>query len=290
MIALISDIHGNIHALNAVLADMPKVEEVWVLGDLVGGFSFNNEVLDRITNLQNTKIIMGNWDEFFLRINSNRKEKYWQSPRYGTVSYLVDTLQPHNAKFLENMAREIIVESKNALLYHGSPTDIEGVILSHETAQATVQNHSQTLLVGGHSHKARYFTINGKTLIGIGSVGLSFDELPGTACYTLIDFDENSQLKNVVFRHVAYDLTAALLALKNSELPERSPYFTKSFALTAVTGQNYTKGADGIWTFIDNYAEKHGYSPDNIPDDFWENAAKLWKPNVSPYLLEKIGW
>ncbi|MCL2015974.1 MAG: metallophosphatase family protein [Defluviitaleaceae bacterium] len=288
MIALISDIHGNIHALDAVLADMPPVDEIWVLGDLVGGFPFNCEVVDKIMNLPNTTTILGNWDEFLLNVYQNRPAEYWQTPRYGTIAYTADTLQPQHVQFLAKLPKTIIKSAKpSVLLYHGTPTDIEGVILSQETAEATIKGYSQTLLIGGHSHKARYFRLNNQKIIGVGSVGLPFDELPGTACYALLD---GENLDKTTFRHVAYDLDAALLALKNSELAERSPYFSKSFALTAVTGENYTKGAKGLWTFIDNYAEQHGYSTNNIPNDFWEQAAKLWQPVISPYLAEKIGW
>ena len=67
MIALLADIHGNLHALGAVLADMPKVSQIWVLGDMLTGLPFPCEVLNRLLNIDiPVYAIQGNHEEALL--------------------------------------------------------------------------------------------------------------------------------------------------------------------------------------------------------------------------------
>jgi len=270
LVALISDIHGNIHALDAVLADMPKeVDEVWVLGDMVGGLPFNNEVVEKIANLPKVSAILGNWEENILA--ALKDPKPWQSRQYATGIWTFEHLKPENLEFIKKLPS--MLSFGDTLLYHGSPESATGTILSYEDATNTIAKAEETkkFLFGGHTHKSRLYKVGDVQLVGVGSVGLSFDEIVGVACYALFDG------KTIAFRHVPYDMETALAQFRKSDLWEFSPYFSKSFAATMLTGKNYTMGFDnfvGLLPFAHNYAKEHSKDSNN---ELWEEGAKMWK-------------
>jgi len=222
MIAVISDIHSNLYALEAVLADMSKVTDLWVLGDTVGGANpFPCEVIDRIMNFHVpvTKIL-GNWDYWMLETRHNVQPE-WRTDgtKMAAGAWTIDTLQARHWDFLNGLDTNVLIG--DALLFHGSPENIAQFIDCRKDAEELAEKHSVKLLLGGHSHKAQLYRIGNQQVVGVGSIGISVDALGGTACYVLLDGE------NIVFRHVAYDIEKAVAAIVNSELNTLAYEFAK---------------------------------------------------------------
>lgn len=72
-IAIVSDIHGNIYALEAVLEDMKEkeIDSVYCLGDMIGIGPFSNEVLEALFAIENMQMITGNHEESILAVLTN---------------------------------------------------------------------------------------------------------------------------------------------------------------------------------------------------------------------------
>ena len=246
MIGILSDIHGNLHALEAVLADMPKVSEIWVLGDMIGGLAFPCEVMDRLLGLPvPISAVLGNWEERMLKARSGLHPEHYESTQFGSSCWTMEQLKPHHWSYLEGLESTLTVKinTGNALLYHGRPDDAFTGIYTQEEAKSAALGRNEQLLVGGHTHKCRLFRLGRQIVVGVGSIGFSFDGVGGVACYALLDKDNCSDIceisKNIVFRHVAYDVEGAVAAIKSSGLYERAPGFSRAISLSADTGNNY---------------------------------------------------
>jgi len=216
MIAILSDIHSNLCALEAVLNDMPEVSGVYVLGDTVGGVSpFPCEVLDRLMGLNvSVSAILGNWENWML------KTRHDTLPQLAAHAWTMDTLHEHHWSYLEKLEQSLRIEDK--LIFHGTPEQFRGEILCQNDAEELAKRHSAKWLIGGHTHRARLFRVGNQRVVNVGSVGLSCDNIGGgTACYALLDED------NISFRYVSYDVDAAVRAIEDSELYVLAADFAK---------------------------------------------------------------
>ena len=118
-ILVISDVHANMVALEAVLADAGKVDQTWCLGDLVGYGPQPNECVERIANLPKLTCIMGNHDYAAISdmsldtFNSDaRKALLWQRSRLNITSLA----------FLSGRPTQPVTRGE-VTLAHGSPRD-----------------------------------------------------------------------------------------------------------------------------------------------------------------------
>ena len=103
MIAILSDIHSNLHALEAVLEDMPKnVSEIYILGDTIGGASpFPCEVLDTIMSLNvPVSSVLGNWEWMVVsRRNDIPKEIRSNGTKLAAGAWAMDALDEHHWRY-----------------------------------------------------------------------------------------------------------------------------------------------------------------------------------------------
>lgn len=230
-LALISDVHGNLQALQAVLDDISgkNADEIAFLGDAVGYGANPNEVVDAVTQVCSIRIL-GNHDAYAIdRIDASDFNTYAQQALQFTRAVLNDRSRSLLAEFAMKY------EAEEALLTHATPSDPQGWGYCLSAAQAARQfDHfdSQACFIG-HSHFPVVFSRNGsdtvrmkppqetplepnhKYLINVGSVGQPRDGDP-RACYALIDSDQNK----LSFRRVPYSIEAAQRAMKERGLPD----------------------------------------------------------------------
>lgn len=181
MFAVISDIHSNIHALQAVLADIDKrgVKDIYCLGDIVGYGAFPNEVISTL-RLLGVKTLQGNYDE------SVGEELFTcgcdfadaESARLGEISnnWSIDNTSDDNKQWLRALPKQIAftVGGMRVLMVHGSPRKNNEYLHRHlseaELIAATASAEFDVLLCG-HTHLAYHRVINGRHIINPGSVG-----------------------------------------------------------------------------------------------------------------------
>ena len=230
-VAVVSDIHANWHALDAVLADVEvqSPAEVWCLGDLVGYGPQPNRCTDAIRERAQI-CLAGNHDLGV--IGSVDLADF--SPDAATVArWTATTLEDGARGFLESLSPT--GERNGAQMFHGSPKDpVWEYVLSEGAARNALDMTTSELVLVGHSHipialRLADGTIagglarggsevdlsQGRWLLNPGAVGQPRDGDP-RAAYLLIDLEA----RRAHFRRVPYDVGATQAELREQGLPE----------------------------------------------------------------------
>ena len=232
-IALFSDIHGNLAALDAVLADIDArgVDERYCLGDLVGYGPDPAGVVDRIRGLD-IPTVLGNYDD---GVGARRGECgcYYattQARADGAASYAFTAaaIDDERAAWLAALPRELRLEkgALRVLLTHGSPRRMNEYLLPDRTDQflARLADAADADVVCvGHVHIAYHRTLrgsDGRTVhyISTGSVGKPKDG-DSRACWVELTLDGAAGTVDTRFHRVGYDVDATADAMRAAGLP-----------------------------------------------------------------------
>jgi predicted phosphodiesterase len=159
-VLVISDIHANITALEAVLADAGKVNEVWCLGDIVGYGSDPNECIERIQALPKLTVMMGNHD--YAAIGDMALEAFNADAKKALL-WQRERLTDANMAFLRTFSQEPKV-CGNVTLVHGSPRDpIWEYIMNTLVARVNLDFYETLWCLVGHSHFQAIFQYHTET-------------------------------------------------------------------------------------------------------------------------------
>ena len=207
-IAVISDIHSNLDALNAVIEDAKKTADgYFCLGDIVGYGAEPNETIETLININFLSGIAGNHDLASLDGNFTK----FKTPHgHKAIKWTHETLSEPARSFLKNsLAGPGYFSNYGFFAYHGGPKDhIWQYIFPStplcETGLDVIGKRGDIIFIG-HSHLQFFFsTPCGKTIINPGSVGQSRN---GTARAHYVIFD--SETKGFEFKSAAYDVKSA---------------------------------------------------------------------------------
>ncbi len=218
-IAFISDIHGNVYALKAVLEDIEKrgilSSNIYSLGDLVGYGTRPNEVINLIKS-KNIVSVMGNHDMSAAFNDINDTKKVLDAPLKWTINELSDD----SKNYLRNLPKSLSIRvcDKSILLNHGSPTSITDYVFEHDLEKQENLTHviKEDIIVFGHTHLQYHKTVNEKLFINAGSVGRPKDD-DNRACYAILNL--NDELK-VEFVRIPYDFETLAKEIENTDLPD----------------------------------------------------------------------
>lgn len=225
-IAVFSDVHSNLPALEAVLADIEHagVDARQLLGDLVGYAPWPNEVIERV-RAAGIGVVMGNYDDGtgFDREEcgcayTDPTEKALGDESFAwTKAHTTDD----NKAWLRTLAREIRFDADGMrfLLVHGSPRRINEYLFEDKpdaTFARIAADADADVIVCGHTHRPYDKTVDGTRFINVGSAGRPKDG-DARACWILIEASAGRLRVDV--RRVPYDVEAAATAIEASELP-----------------------------------------------------------------------
>ncbi len=206
-ILVISDIHANITALEAVLKNAGDVDAVWCLGDIVGYGPDPNECVETIRNLPNLVCLQGNHDQATVNIIDTAS---FNPEAQAAVYWTQKTLTESAKTYLKELPSHIQLEG--VTLAHGSPRKpIWEYIIDPYTATKNFEYFETDYCFVGHSHIPLIFTLtendriarvnactpNGeftipkRSIINPGSVGQPRDENP-QAAYAIFDSENNT--------------------------------------------------------------------------------------------------
>jgi putative phosphoesterase len=179
-LGLISDVHGNYLALEAVLAELEREEldRVICLGDVVAG-PRANEALARVRDLD-CPVIMGNWDAWSVdgmpKPSTPVAEKL-----YAIGAYWAERLGDDDREFIRTFVPRVEVEldsGRTLLCFHGSPNSFDDWIVAttpDEELAAMLAGFSAPVLAGGHTHLQMARRYEASLFVNPGSVGLPFE-------------------------------------------------------------------------------------------------------------------
>jgi putative phosphoesterase len=224
-IATFSDVHGNVHALRAVLADVEEqdVDQLFCLGDLVGYGAFPNEVIALVRE-HHIPTVMGNYDEGvgFEKDNCGCAYTNPEMRRLGDLSlrWSQEHVTAENKAYLKWLLSYIQLEvgSQRFLLVHGSPRRFNEYVYENrdERSLARIAESAEAdVLIMGHTHLPYVKEVGNVLFVNDGSVGKPKDGDP-KAAYAICDLAEQVR---ATLRRVPYDVEAAAQAVRSSGLP-----------------------------------------------------------------------
>ena len=235
-IALISDIHANLHALDAVLADIATRAEVsatYHVGDLVGYSAFPNEVVARL-RAHAIVGVAGNYDSTvatdYKHCGCKSKTPEQEALAHVSYEYTKRAVTPETKRYLgmlpfslELRPRGGHVSGPRLVLVHGTPT-LNTLYWTADrsdefclTMAAKVDLKAGDTIAFGHTHKPWRREVHGMHFVNTGSVGRPKDGDP-RAGYVLVD--HSSTVPIVDFVRVTYDIDAAVAAIGAAGLPD----------------------------------------------------------------------
>lgn len=231
-IAVISDVHGNHLALEAVLADIrrQKVDRVVCLGDVATIGPQPRETLTRLKTLE-CSFVAGNHDAALLDPDAALRYQI-APPLIPSLHWCAGQLTGDDLHFLRSFQSLIEIslgDGASMLCFHGSPRSNIDMILATTPAEeldTLFADRSATILAGGHTHIQMLRRHRGKLILNPGSVGHPFLETapPGAAPvllpwaeYTIANWVRG--ILSVELRRVPFDMAAFSEAIRLSDIP-----------------------------------------------------------------------
>jgi protein phosphatase len=243
-IAIISDIHGNIPALKAVISDIKRrrIKKIFCLGDLVGKGPNPAEAIDMVRAACEV-VIQGNWD-LGITYKQEKASGLWQQQQ----------LDDDRISYLEKLpfSVDLRISGKLLRLFHASSTSVfhrvkrkatkeERLKLFENTAETGISAElPRPDLVGyGDIHVPYLLTLRnpwdkssanplgtGKTLFNVGSVGTPYDGVP-QACYCILEGSLDSEapaVSSIQMIRVPYDIESAVQLAIDANMPDVDRY------------------------------------------------------------------
>jgi predicted phosphodiesterase len=230
-LAVLSDIHSNLAALEAVLADLdglPAVDELWVCGDIVGYGPQPNEVIERLRE-RRARAVMGNHDGAAIGLVD---VAWFNDAAAVAVRWTGEVLDADSRDYLAALPERR--EESNLTAVHGSPRDpIWEYITSPAVAAANLSAFTTDVCLFGHTHYPVIYTDaddglretpgvagspaplrDGRLMLNPGSVGQPRDGNPASS-YLVVDREAGT----AEFRRVRYDIGRTQALMREARLP-----------------------------------------------------------------------
>lgn len=208
-VAVVSDIHSNTVALDAVLEDLPPVDGIVCAGDIVGYNPWPAACLDTVRE-RAVPTVMGNHDRAVATETAFR----FNSMAGAGVEHAREQLDDDAIVWLAGLPDTRTVFDGRVKLVHGHPDDPDRYTYPEEFSASMLGD--EDVLVLGHTHVQGHETFDDGVVMNPGSVGQPRDGDP-RAAYALLDLDDLS----VEERRVEYDIDAVVSAVRDAGLPGR---------------------------------------------------------------------
>ncbi|WP_078427071.1 metallophosphoesterase family protein [Alkalihalobacterium alkalinitrilicum] len=229
-IAVISDIHGNTPALDAVLEDINKrhITHIICLGDLVGKGPHSSHSIDKVKETCEL-VVMGNWDDFITK-----------ETKFDTLRWHQQQLREDQVTYLEQLpfSVDFYMSGRLVRLFHASPRSLYERIqpwdeldkrlslFNNSELTDNIKGEKEPDVVGyGDVHNAYVQNLQGKTLFNCGSVGNPLEITQ--ASYAILEGEyQSEQLSSfsIQFVRVPYDIELAIQQAKDVNMPELEDY------------------------------------------------------------------
>ena len=263
-IAILSDIHGNLIALNKVLnyINKNKISTIVILGDIITDFSGNtNKILDKIKDYTNY-IIKGNREEYI--INIDKKLNNYKQLLPISETYKIITEENYN--FIKSLPEQIVIQYSNRFslrCVHGSPNSTTEILYENNDIinKKILKDIDQNIVLCGHNHKQWIYEYNNKYIISVGSVGMNFNGNQ-SAQFVILDYDNEISIE---LKEIKYNLNL----LKNREKDKND--WVNLCIKSIEIGKDLNK------EFIDELKYKTNKWP--ASNKIWDKQYNEWKMN-----------
>jgi predicted phosphodiesterase len=246
-IALISDIHGNLVSLEAVLADIDRtgVDQIVCLGDVTVYGPQPQQVIQRLKAL-NCPVIMGNHDLDLLKphpVQTGTDVLPWEEE---LVAWCADQLSTDDIEYSRSFQPwiEVTLDADTRLFcFHGSPKSNMDQVLATTPGpelDKMLEGHTAVVMAGGHTHVQMLRQHKGVILINPGSVGCPLEQMPFKGLPRYLPWAEYAFVNwldgmlSIDLRRVSIDLEATKQAALDSDMPDAAAWVDLWIAPEAV--------------------------------------------------------
>ena len=215
-VGLIADIHSNLAAFRAVLADMPRVDELVCAGDLVGYAGQPNEVIE-LARSKRVRAVMGNHDH--ASITRNVKDLHPMAAE--AALWTSRNLKGESLDYLRSLPKELKLTRAGKIFYvtHGSPRDpLSGYVFPDVPSRDLldlVGGVKADVIVFGHTHVPMNRSVYGKLVLNPGAVGQPRDRDP-RASYMVLKLNGEIEAEH---RRVKYEIDETAKLINSAGLP-----------------------------------------------------------------------
>ncbi len=247
-LAIISDIHGNLIALEAVLADIQRqgVDQIICLGDIANVGPHPSQCLDVVRDL-NCPVLQGNHELYLLgdiRRFEGDKNNWHTSPIWSGMRWSREQLRPDQMDYIANLPTQYEIEGDghghtraHALFVHASPfSQFKGFMPFHndESVARRMEGWDNVTVFAGHTHFPLLRPWSNALIVNGGAVGMPADGTP-TAKY-LIATQQRYEWQ-VEFRHIDYNRERLMAEFDKTGLQQAGGKVTAVFRHQMYTGQ-----------------------------------------------------
>ena len=221
-VAVFTDIHGNLQALEAILKDIEKenVDRIICLGDVIGIGPEPKECLDLIMN-NSIDMVLGNHELYYLKGVLIEDERHYEKRKH--YNWIKSILDDKYYQFLKCLPYQIRIS--NTLFEHflmhkddGFTPFYKTTIVDDPKFPKIVSKIDEDYIFVGHEHIPFEFSCNGKTIIDIGSSGCTHDE---NTTYAIVEISDEIKWHK---KNVKYDYPTLKKVLKNKDYPVKEFY------------------------------------------------------------------
>lgn len=273
-IALLADVHGNLPALQVVLADLEGFQPdlIAVAGDMTGG-PHTNDCLS-VLREKEAQMILGNSDLMLLRYLSQAGPQEWRThQQFGLLRWNARHLSKDHFEFLSQLPEQRVVELPGTdaiCLLHGSPGDpFKGLRPDGDPARLdhALDMVAEPVLACGHTHEPWYVRRNGKLALNPGSVAGPLNGEVGAQYAQMEWLDGQWQVR---LKTIPYDFAQIEQAFIRSGLLQEGGNLARSWLLSIRSGYDVTRD---FLALAYQLAEEAGYRDvPALPDKIWEQA------------------
>lgn len=226
--ALISDIHGNMPALAAVLDDIARrgISRILCLGDMEGRGPRGPEVVDRVRACCDA-VVRGNWEDGLAAADHDQPLARWYLARLGSDRLAYLAALPFSL--------DMVLSGRHIRLLHASPQSVyehvfpsapeERLLAMFENTELTGNGPLPDIVIYGDTHVPVWLPFGSRVLLNVGSVGSPLDGQPD-ATYAIIEGQAGSLPGPLSFAivRVPYDVERAVQDARDAALPDWEVY------------------------------------------------------------------
>ena len=287
-IAVMSDVHSNLAALDACIADSKryKVKYYLFLGDLISDWHQPCEVLKRVKSISD-RVIKGNREEALVNRRSGDYGGIWKRyDQFASLEWTYNALSSDDLDYMESLPTQMRVpvnEHFSLRMVHGSVFKINELLYMKYGNQAVAPSLAaiqDNVLLFGHTHEQWQTSLDGKIAINPGSVGVHFNKKKG-AEYAILEIE--GDMLNVIFRQVDYRLDKYAAQFCKTDLYE------KAYVWFMINYMGMQKGKNYIPEFMEAIEKERRLTDLStkgpIPNDIWNQVFEDRYSNQAASLL-----
>jgi predicted phosphodiesterase len=223
-IAVLADVHGNLPALEAVLADIQQIgpDYVVVAGDVVNRGPQSKACLD-VIRAMGWPVLFGNHEDYVVKLAEGDMPERWDSDWWLPSRRVVEELNTEEIAYLKMLPWFEVITSPGLppiRIVHGSVRQLNeglGFWMTDDDLLEAVSGVPERIVIGAHTHRSFDRRVNGRHVMNCGAVGAPFNGNPAAQYLVLTGIDGDWIAD---FRAIPYDRTPVYDAWERSGILE----------------------------------------------------------------------